>query len=135
MAQTIIAAVEDGCPLCHAATSAGVSVQSISNWRESDPDFSEQIKQAVSRGIKARLDIVKRATQSKDEGVALRAATWWLTHVPGAAEHFSESRRIEVTGADGQPLAAAVMLYLPVKDDAKPTVETNGETRLIDDAS
>jgi hypothetical protein len=102
VAQTIVAAVEDGCPITHAATLASVSYSSVCEYRRLYPDFDERVKQAIALGIKSRLDVVKKAMQSKDENVSLRAATWWLTHVPGAAEHFSETRRLEISG-DGLP--------------------------------
>ncbi|MGB7749301.1 MAG: hypothetical protein WBN75_18665 [Verrucomicrobiia bacterium] len=121
VAQTIVAAVEDGCPITHAATIAGVSYSAVCGYRKQFPDFDERVKQAIALGIKSRLDVVKAAMKSKDENVSLRAATWWLTHVPGAAEHFSESRRLEISGPDGEPLAGTVAIFLPKKDG-----DTNG---------
>jgi hypothetical protein len=115
IAKAVRDAVEDGIPLTHAARIAGISFQSLCEYRRIYPEFDEQVKSAVSRGIQSRLDIVKKAMQSKDENLALRAATWWLTHAPSAAEHFSESRRVELTGADGSPLAVGVGIYLPEK--------------------
>jgi hypothetical protein len=135
VAQTIVAAVEDGCPITHAATIAGVSYSAVCSYRKQFPDFDERVKQAIALGIKSRLDVVKKAMQSKDENVSLRAATWWLTHVPGAAEHFSESRRLEISGPDGQPLTGAVAVYLPQKDDdpnGKPVVTVNAPMKEVE---
>jgi hypothetical protein len=97
--------VRDGMPLTHAASACGVCYRSLTTYRNEHPEFSEAITEALSHGIQVRLDIVKKCTESSDQNVALRAATWWLTHVPGSAEHFSESRKVEVTGElDGRVL-------------------------------
>ncbi|MGD0253022.1 MAG: hypothetical protein ABSC01_10045 [Verrucomicrobiota bacterium] len=63
---------------------------------------------------------------TEDELVERLKISRGTTHVPGAAEHFSESRRVELTGADGSPLAAGVTLYLPQKESA--AVESSVET-------
>jgi len=102
VAEAIVAAVSDGIPALHAAQIAGISFQTLCEYRRVHPEFDQQVKEAISRGIRARLEIVKKAMQSKDENVALRAACWWLSHCPGAAEHFSETRRLEISG-DGLP--------------------------------
>ena len=101
VAQIIIDAVSDGCPITHASTISGVTFQTVCNWRELNPDFAERVKQATSFGIRSRLSIVKRAMESKDENVQLRAAIWWLCHAPGAKEHFSE--RMTIATPDGSP--------------------------------
>jgi hypothetical protein len=116
--KVICDAVSDGVPISHAAVIAGVSVEWVSQYRRHYPDFDRKIREAISAAIQSRLAIVKRAAESADESIALRAATWWLTHTPGAAEHFSESRRVELTGANGLPLSAGVTLYLPQKENA-----------------
>jgi hypothetical protein len=121
--RTITEAISDGVPITHAATIAGVSLEWVCQKRRQHPDFDRKIREAVSAAIQSRLAIVKRATESADESIALRAACWWLTHTPGAAEHFSESRRVQLTGADGAPLTAGIQLFLPRKETS--VVECN----------
>jgi len=121
IAKVISEAIADGVPIKHTATLAGISFQSLCEFRRRYPEFDQQIREAFSAAIRTRLAIVKRAMESKDEAIALRAATWWLTHAPGAAEHFSESRRVELTG-DGS--AASVVVFLPVKNE-------EGGTRMV----
>jgi hypothetical protein len=94
--QTITDAISDGVPMIHACAVAGVSVEWVSQHRKRYPEFEKKIREAISMAIQSRLAIVKRASESADENTALRAATWWLTHTPGSAEYFSESRRIQV---------------------------------------
>jgi hypothetical protein len=113
IAKVICDAITDGCPITHVATIAGVSFQWLCDQRKKHPEFDQQIREAFSHAIQARLAIVKKTMESKDESVALRAATWWLTHTPGAAQHFSESRRVELTG-DG--ITTSVVVVLPSKD-------------------
>jgi hypothetical protein len=110
----ILANIRRGLPLNHCCVAAGITFQSLCTYRDSDPAFADAIMRATSRGIESRLGIVSRAMRSKDESVRLRAATWWLTHAPAAAPHFSETRRVEM---DGQPpvIAPTVIFALPEK--------------------
>lgn len=77
------------------------------------------VEQARAKGLAARLAVVSHAMESADESVALRASTWWLEHV--FPEHFARNR-LEVTGADGSPLAGVVAIMLPPKADSLPAV-------------
>jgi hypothetical protein len=108
--RVILKAVARGVPLVHAARLAGTCYRSLANYRNSHVEFERELQQSLSLAIQSRLAIVERAMKSKDENIALRAATWWLTHTPGAAEYFSESRRLEVTGKDGEPLTARLLV-------------------------
>ncbi len=109
--KTICDAISDGVPITHAATIAGVSFEWVCQHRRRSPEFDRQIREATSAAIQSRLAVVKRAMESADDSIALRAATWWLSHAPGAAEHFSESRRVELTG-DGDLFAGAQIAVL-----------------------
>lgn len=109
--RTITDAIFDGVPMLHACAVAGVSVEWVSQHRKRHPEFEKKIREAISMAIQSRLAIVKRASESADENTALRAATWWLTHTPGSAEFFSESRRVELTG-DGDLFAGAQVAVL-----------------------
>jgi len=105
VAQAIVSAVEDGCPVTHAARAAGICFQSLCEYRRLYPEFDQQLKEAISRGIQSRIGIVKKAMSSPDLNIALRAATWALTHCPESAPFFAESRRVEIDGElDGRLL-------------------------------
>lgn len=112
----VLRLISKGIPHKHAALAAGCSYQSLLNYQQAYPDFAERCKNALADGIRRRVEAVEECCRSKDEAVRLRAATWWLTHVPGAAEHFSETRKTEFTGLDGSIIAAGVTLYLPRKE-------------------
>lgn len=109
----ILRAVSRGTPLVHAANAAGLTFQTLSSHRAKSPALAAALAQAVAKGVEAKLKVVERATKSKDEAVRLRAACWYLEHVH--PESFARNR-IELTGADGSPLAVGIGIYLPQKD-------------------
>ena len=129
LAKRILRSVERGTPATHVARAAGLSYQSLLNYQRLHPHFADAMSRAISRGIEKRLEVIERATRSKDEGIRLRAACWFLEHTQPA--HFARNR-IELTGADGSPLAAAVAIYLPKKDGDSPTVEVNPPKQIHD---
>jgi hypothetical protein len=93
--------------MVHAANGAGVSYQSLLNYRRDHPDFEEAIARATAKGIEARLKVVHDALSSPDEAIRLRAACWYLEHT--APEHFARNR-VEVTGKDGAPLEGRMLV-------------------------
>ena len=98
LVRRILRSVGRGIPISHAARAAGISHQSLINYRRQNPRFEDAMATAISRGIEDRLRVVERATRSTDEAVRLRAATWWLSHSPHSAPFFSESSRVELSG-------------------------------------
>jgi len=129
ISRRVLRSVERGTPLTHAAHGAGVSYPTFLAYKKSHPKFAEAVLRAVARGMDRRLKIIEEALSSKDESVRLRASCWYLEHVH--PEHFARNR-IEVTGADGSPLAAAVAIYLPKKDGNVPAVEVNPPKQIQD---
>lgn len=124
MIERVLGAAARGLPMRHIAAACGFSTNSFLEYRKNHPEFEERLQKAISRGIDSRLRTVLECAESADEAIRLRAATWWLEHSPQCAPLFSRSR-VEVTGADGQPLTAAIGIYLPKKDGER------GEPRLI----
>ena len=120
--ERILRAVGKGMPLTHAASVANISLQSLITYRRDCPKFAAALEQAVAKGVEKNLEVIERATLSEDEGIRLSAAKWYLEHVH--PESFARNR-IEVTGANGSPLAAAIAIYLPAKDTCPSTVEVN----------
>jgi len=109
----ILRSVARGMPLVHAASTGGISFQTLTAYRSDHPDFADALAQAVAKGIEARLKVVERAMDSPDENIRLRSAFWFLEHT--APQYFSRTR-IEISGADGSPLALGIGIYLPRKD-------------------
>jgi len=111
----VLSCVKKGMPLVHAANAAGISFMSLNTYRQKHLKFADALAQAISKGVEKRLEIIERALDSQDESIRLRAACWFLEHTQPS--HFARNR-IELTGADGQQLAAGVTLYLPQKENA-----------------
>lgn len=124
LVRRVLRCLEKGMPLSLAASAGGVIPGTIGVYRRENPDFDEQCKAAISRGVEARLDVVVKAMESADENVRLRAATWLLSHVPGSAEHFSESRRIELSGELDGKIAVLVWPHAAPKEVKKHADDT-----------
>jgi hypothetical protein len=107
----LVELVAKGVPYKVACAAVRITFQSFSNWRDKDFSFRDDLEQATAKAITRHLEKIQAASDAGE----WRASCWWLEHV--FPENFSKSR-IEVTGADGQPLAAAVAIYLPQKDGA-----------------
>jgi hypothetical protein len=105
----LVQLIARGLPFVHACHAAGISFQSFLTYRNRHDDFREEIEQAVAAAIEKRLKIIEDAAEKGD----VNSAKWLLEHLHPA--HFARNR-IEVTGADGAPLAGAIALYLPQKD-------------------
>lgn len=111
----ILRCLTGGMPLGLAASAAGTCYQSIVTWRAANPDFDSEIAEAIALGVEKRLAVIEKASDAND----WRAAAWLLEHCQ--PEHFAKNR-IEITGANGGPLAGAVGIFLPRKDGATETV-------------
>lgn len=120
----VLKCVEKGMPLVHAANAAGISFMSLNTYRQKHPKFADALAQSISKGVEKRLEVIERAIDSEDESIRLRAACWFLEHTQPT--HFARNR-IELTGADGQQLAAGVTLYLPQKE----TVAVAGNVETV----
>jgi hypothetical protein len=132
LVRRVLACLERGMPITTTANVCGIALQSLANYRQKHPKFADAISAAQARGIQARLDVVVKASESADESIKLRAACWLLEHCN--PELFARNR-IEVTGADGSPLSAAVAIYLPQKENSQPAVEINQPKQLNPNAT
>ena len=124
----ILRCLTAGMPITLAATAAGTCYQSIVTWRAANPEFDSAIGEAVALGVEKRLAVIEKASDADD----WRAAAWLLEHCQ--PEHFSKSR-LEVTGANGGPLAGAVGIFLPRKDGTAETVVEVNTTKEVHDAN
>ena len=75
-----------GLPFKLAAAHAGITGNTLTQWRREFPDFDEKVEQAIAAGIKSRLNQIKKAGDEGD----WKASAWWLEHV--CPEHFARSR-------------------------------------------
>ena len=120
----ILRCIRRGMPLNLAASAAGVALSSLHKWR-AQKSFGDAVANAIACGVDSRLKKIEDASDTGD----WRASAWLLEHC--TPEHFAKSR-LELTGMNGSPLAAAVALYLPQKDSTEiktiPAVTTENET-------
>jgi hypothetical protein len=102
---TLIAA---GVPICHACAAARVSKSGFHEYKNSHPQFSERIEQAVGKAIEKHLNIIISAAEKGDTA----CSRFFLERVH--PQHFGRTK-LEVTGANGEPLAGAqiAVLYWP----------------------
>jgi len=113
-------------PLSLAASAAGIAISTLHAYRNRHTAFAQEVEAAISRGVEARLKKIEDASNAGD----WRASAWLLEHTQ--PQHFARNR-IEVTGADGSPLAGTVGIYLPQKQDTgEPAPITVGAPRLED---
>jgi hypothetical protein len=112
-AKILCDAIGRGCPYTHACAIANISFETFSQWRAADEKFRAQLETAVAEGVQKRLAVIEQALDSQDENVRLRSAQWFLEHTQ--SQFFAKSR-LEVTGANGLPLAGTIGIYLPQKD-------------------
>jgi hypothetical protein len=119
----LIELIARGLPFKHAARGAGISFQTMQNFRKANPDFEDELEQAVAAAIEKHLRTIETAAQTDP-----RYAAWMLEH--RWPEHFSKSR-IEISGPDGAPLAATVAFYLPKKQDGTPAAVTVTSTKTV----
>ncbi|HEV2210214.1 MAG TPA: hypothetical protein VG167_15660 [Verrucomicrobiae bacterium] len=96
-----------GLPLTLVAQAAGISFQTLLNYRKANPRFEDALQRSIAKGTDERLKKIEEASATD-----WRAASWLLEHT--MPQYFAKSR-LEISGTDGQPLAAGVQLYLPEK--------------------
>lgn len=128
IAEAVCKAIGLGVPFRHACAVARISYSTFCDWRKDDEQFREQVETSLAEGVQRRLQVIEMALLSQDESIRLRASCWWLEH--RLPEHFSKTR-LEVTGADGEPLAGIIIL--PRKDDTngKPVVTVENGPKEI----
>jgi hypothetical protein len=123
----VLCCVEKGMPLSLASSAAGFSYTTLSDYRAKHPQFAEALKRSIAKGVEKRLKKIEDASDAGD----WRASAWLLEHCQ--PEHFAKNR-IELTGANGGPLAAGIGIYLPKKDaGAEPTIEINAVKQIADE--
>lgn len=81
----ILCAIAEGLPAKYAAAFVGISQDTLCEWKNQFPEFSERFKRAEARGVRARLRSINRAAKRN-----AKWAAWWLEHVH--PEFFAKSR-------------------------------------------
>lgn len=105
----LIETIAAGVPVCHACAACRVSKSGFHEYRAEHPDFAAKIEQATAVAIEKHLHLIIAAAEQGSTA----DSRWYLERVH--PQHFGRTR-IELTGTDGAPLAAAIGIYLPQKD-------------------
>jgi hypothetical protein len=87
-AKQVAEALARGLPIAQTCAIVGISYPSLCKWRKADPEFEQEIQQALARGVDARLTIIEEAAK-KD----WRAAAWLLERT--LPESFGKQRTTE----------------------------------------
>ena len=96
----LLAVIAKGVPLTYAPGACGVSRSAFFDYRSSHPKFEEAVQRAIGRAIEKNLDRILTAAKNGD----VSSAKWYLEKCH--AKFFSR-QAVELSGPDGEPLAAA----------------------------
>ena len=122
----LIKCIAAGVPTTHAASACGVSFSAFCEFRNRNKRFDEAIERAKSRAIERHLNLIIKAAENGD----VSSSRWFLERCHSS--HFGR-QKIELTGADGAPLTAAIGIYLPEKNGMMdPKALTSLATPLIE---
>jgi hypothetical protein len=105
----LIRAIASGVPVCHACAACRVSLSGFHAYRASNPGFAAKIEQATGAAIEKHLRLIITAAETGDTA----SSRWFLERVHPS--HFGRTK-LELSGADGSPLAVGIGIYLPQKD-------------------
>lgn len=103
--EIICRAIRSGNYLHTAAEAAGVSRQTVWNWKEKGEkaltgkyrDFFDALKKAEAEAVQRNVALIQIAAETQ-----WTAAAWWLERKH--PNDFGRLERVEHTGADGRPL-------------------------------
>ncbi len=85
----ILDAISDGLTQREAAILAGISEDTISNWKGQDSDFSEQIRQKQIECKRKHLKNIEKASETN-----WKASVWWLERK--YPDEFSPNNKVKL---------------------------------------
>jgi hypothetical protein len=100
----LVRAIGAGVPMRMACASCRVSYSAFCEFRNANPKFEEKIQKAVADAVEWHLQNIIAAARSDPA-----QSRWFLEHTQSS--HFGRTK-IEVTGADGEPLAGTQIAVL-----------------------
>lgn len=114
-------AIEDGLTYEFAAALAGITDDTLSNWRKRYSEFSERIAAAEARGALVNIQSIREAAAgAEDRAADWRAAAWILEH-RHPYQYGKSVTENQHTGKDGGPIEfAGLDVPLPVRQDEAP---------------
>jgi hypothetical protein len=124
-------AVRDHLTLAGAARVAGLQPSSVYRWRREDPQFDEAFKAAQEEALDhLETSLYQRAIEKSDVAAAMLLNA-------RRSELYRYTKRLEVTGAGGGPIAYTVRWQLPEEALPVPAQEDvlEGELLSTDDTT
>lgn len=118
----ICASIRKGMPKCQAAALAGVNVKNVEDWQAKgaagdDPyaDFARQYAEARADRVQQLIAVIEEGARAYDAGPGHVKADWkaaaWLLE-KGEPLLFGSRAKVEVTGADGGPVAVSASVVI-----------------------
>jgi hypothetical protein len=101
----LVRAIGAGVPMRMACASCRVSYSAFCEFRNANPKFEEKIQKAIADAIEWHLNNIVAAARNG----SVENSRWFLERTQPA--HFGRTK-LEVTGADGEPLAGAQIAVL-----------------------
>jgi hypothetical protein len=101
----LVRAIGAGVPMRMACASCRVSYSAFCEFRNANPKFEEKIQKSIADAIEWHLKNIIKAARNGD----VQSSRWFLERTQPA--HFGRTK-LEVTGADGEPLAGAQIAVL-----------------------
>ena len=75
----ILEIARTGLPMRFVATAGGISVETLSEWREHDPKFASEFAQAQLESVKRRWNLIQKAARGTEDNPGdWKAAAWSL---------------------------------------------------------
>jgi hypothetical protein len=104
----ILDAVKLGVAYIDAASYAGISRETFNEWRKQYPDFSDAVEEAAGQAVVANMAKIQKAAS---EG-SWQASAWILER--RHPDRYGRTR-VELTGAEGGPVAVAANVVVVPK--------------------
>lgn len=104
--KTLEEGIANGLTYTLAAARAGITFETLSQWRKQHPEFSERLAHAEAEAAERRLQAIEAAGQQD-----WRALAWIMERRHpteyGKAERQEINAKHELSGPNGQPIAIA----------------------------
>ena len=127
---SIIQALEKGVPLKVAAGAAGVSENTLKNWRQEDGLFAAEVEAAQLRFVQANLERIDAAAARGD----WKAAVWQLGKHPKSKQDYAEEKAVggpTVNVILSMPKPGGELQVIEAKAVAVDVIEEKGPDHLL----
>ena len=114
--QRVIELAREGYSVAELAADLDVSIQSLYEWKEPHPAFSEAMTRAGQLSL-AWWEKQARENLVSEQGRALNATLWSKYLAANHPDPYRETKAIQLTGKDGGPIETLQHLVESVEDE------------------